>query len=243
MTTSTSTRLFLALVVIAGLTVVGASLLHPSSTGPVRFAAFLLVACLAARLKVKLPGLTGTMSVNLPFILVAVAQMGAAEALAIAYMSTFVQCLPRNQRKFKLMQVLFNCSTMALAVGATRLLYNSQELGRAVGSNSLLLAIAAAGYLLANTLPVAIIISLTESKNVVRTWAGIFQLSFPYFVLSAGVAGVVLTLSATIGWQVPVAVLPIMVGVFQSYKRYFSGIPLTAALEAGAKKSAASVAS
>jgi hypothetical protein len=48
------------------------------------------------------------------------------------------------------------------------------------------------------------------------------QLSFPYLVASAGIAGVALTLAQGIGWQVPLAVLPIMAGIFLSYRRYFA---------------------
>jgi hypothetical protein len=56
-----------------------------------------------------------------------------------------------------------------------------------------------------------------------------FQLSVPYYLGSAGVAGVALTVSTRLGWEVPLFVLPLMLGVFYSYKRYFS---VTAAVEA-----------
>jgi hypothetical protein len=49
-----------------------------------------------------------------------------------------------------------------------------------------------------------------------------FQLSYPYYLGSAGVAGVTLTISTQLGWQLPVLVLPLMLGVFYSYRRYFS---------------------
>ena len=86
------------------------------------------------------------------------------------------------------------------------------------------LAVAAAGYALANTVPVAIVIGLTETVSMLRTWLEMLQLSFPYLVASAGIAGLTLTLTQEIGWQVPLAVLPIMAGIFQSYKRYFATV-------------------
>ena len=184
-----SARIFIALVILAGFAVLGNAVIHANSTDMVRLVVFLVVTCVAARFKVKLPGLTGTMSVNLPFILVAVAEMNAAEALTIACFSTLIQCLPRAQKKFNLVQAIFNFSNMALAVGATRLLFAGPTLGAHIGSRSLLLTAAAAGFFVVNTMPVAIVIALTESKNALRTWVGIFQLSFPYFVASAGIAG------------------------------------------------------
>jgi hypothetical protein len=218
---SFSARMFVALIVISGLLLFGDAVLNAKSMPTARFAAFLLVACVAARLRIKLPGITGTMSVNLPFILVAAAEMNTAEALAVGFISTFFQCWARG-KKFKVMQVAFNCSAIALAVAATRLIYQSPSVASVVSTPALRLALAAAGYALANTIPVAIVIGLTESVNTLRTWLEMLQLSFPYLVASAGIAGLTLTLTQEVGWQVPLAVLPIMVGIFQSYRRYFA---------------------
>jgi hypothetical protein len=213
--------MFVALIVISGLLLLGDAVLNAQSMPTVKFLAFLVVACVAARLRIKLPAVTGTMSVNLPFILVASAEMKPAEALAIGFISTFFQCLAAG-KKFKVMQVAFNCSTITLAVAATRLIYAAPSVASVVSSPSLRLAVAAAGYALANTVPVAIVIGLTEAASVLRTWLEMLQLSFPYLVASAGIAGLTLTLTQGIGWQVPLAVLPIMAGIFQSYKRYFA---------------------
>ena len=218
---SFSARMFVALIVISGLLLLGDAVLNAKPMPTAKFLAFLLVACVAARLRIKLPGVTGTMSVNLPFILVAAAQMNTAEALAIGFISTFFQCLGKG-KKFNLVQTAFNCSTITLAVAATRLIYAAPSVASAVSSPSLRLAIAAAGYALANTVPVAIVIGLTEAASILRTWLEMLQLSFPYLVASAGIAGLTLTVTQEIGWQVPLAVLPIMAGIFLSYRRYFA---------------------
>lgn len=218
---SFSARMFVALIVISGLLLLGDAVLNAKSMPSARFAAFLLVACVAARLRIKLPGITGTMSVSLPFILVAAAEMNAAEALAIGFISTFFQCLAKG-KKFNGMQVAFNCSTITLAVAAARLIYAAPSVASVVSSPALRLAVAAAGYALANTVPVAIVIGLTETVSTLRTWLEMLQLSFPYLVASAGIAGLTLTLTQEIGWQVPLAMLPIMAGIFQSYRRYFA---------------------
>lgn len=218
---SFSARIFVALIVISGLLVLGDAVLNAKQVPTAKFLAFLSVACVAARLKIKLPGVTGTMSVNLPFILVAAAEMKIAEALAIGFISTFIQCLAKG-KKFNAIQVAFNCSTITLAVAATRLIYAAPSAASAVGSPALRLALAAAGYAMANTVPVAIVIGLTEGVSMLRIWLEMLQLSFPYLVASAGIAGLTVTLSQEVGWQVPLAVLPIMMGIFQSYRRYFA---------------------
>ncbi len=218
---SFSARIFVALIVISGLLVLGDAVLNANAMPTAEFLAVLSVACVAARLRIKLPGVTGTMSVNLPFILVAAAQMNTAEALAVGFISTFFQCLAKG-KKFNVMQVAFNCSTITLAVAATRFIYVAPSLASMVSSPALRLALAAAGYALANTVPVAIVIGLTEARSILRTWLEMLQLSFPYLVASAGIAGLTLTVTQQIGWQIPLAILPIMAGIFLSYKRYFA---------------------
>jgi hypothetical protein len=220
--------MFVALIVISGLLLLGAAAVKAKSVPSVRFVAFLVAACLAARLKIKLPGVTGTMSVNLPFILVAAAEMGSGEALAVGFISTFVQCLPKG-KKLNLVQTAFNCGTITLAVAAARFIFASPSVASVIGSPSLRLGVVAAAYALANTIPVAIVIGLTEGASTLRTWWEMLELSFPYLVASAGIAGVTLTVGQEEGWQVPLAVLPIMVGIFHSYRRYFAA---TAASEA-----------
>src|SRR5215467_7513332 len=121
---SLKARAFITLVVVLGLCVLGMAIANADAITPARFAAFLIVACLAARLKVKLPGVTGSMSVNLPFILVAAAEMSLVEALIVGCCSNLVQCLPRKGgKKFNPVQAAFNFSTMALAVGTTYWIY------------------------------------------------------------------------------------------------------------------------
>jgi len=230
---SSISKIFLALIILSGIAVLANAVVQasPQSGNRVGFWSFLVVACLAARLRVKLPGLTGTMSVNLPVILVAVAEMGFLQAVAVACLSTLVQCA---SQKFKLEQVVFNFCNMALAVSAARMIFAEPSLSRMVTSQAVLLAFSAAVFFLVNTIPVAIIIALTEGKNALKIWGEIFQLSFPYFVLSAGIAGMALAAAERFGWEVLLLILAIMFGVFHSYKRYFGSNVEKAPLAAGA---------
>ena len=221
---SLSARVYIALIIVSGFLLLGDAVLNAPSLPKVRFVVLLVLAVLAARLRVKLPGLTGTMSVNLPFILLATALTGTAEALTVGFVSTFAQCLPRSRRKFNAMQITFNCCAIMLAVGAARWIYASPEIAAVIASPALRLAVAAAGYFLANTVVFSLVISLTEPVNLLRTWAEMFQLSFPYLVASAGVTGLALLVGQEYGWQVPLVLLVIMLGVFHSYRRYFAAI-------------------
>ena len=58
--------------------------------------AVLALAAATSRMKIKLPGIDGNMSVNLPFLLMAVVNLSALEAVLIACVSTIVQCWPKS---------------------------------------------------------------------------------------------------------------------------------------------------
>lgn len=219
---SLKSKIFITLVVTLGVAVVIHAFSRWSTTNWTEFLVLLVVGIIASRLRVTMPGVTGTLSVNLPFILIAVAAMSTAEALLVGCLSTLAQCLPRSQQKFNWIQGSFNFANMALAVGATRLLYDSSALQSVIHSHSLLLAVAAVGFYLVNSVPVAIVMALTEHRSAWKAWMTMVQLSYPYYLASAGVAGMVLTASVHIGWPVPVLMLPFMAGMFYSYQRYFS---------------------
>jgi hypothetical protein len=82
--------------------------------------AVLALAAATSRMKVRLPGINGNMSVNLPFLLLAVVNLSALEAVSIACTSTLVQCWPASPRKFKPERMIFNVSMMAFARATVR---------------------------------------------------------------------------------------------------------------------------
>jgi hypothetical protein len=194
---------------------------------PLHYAQFVVIFALsliASRLKVKLPGLNGNMSVNLPFILIAAVQLSMFETLIIALASTAVQCFPKDGGRPRAVQMLFNVSTMAVALGMGHWILQQAFVTRAWTSPSILLSLAAAGFFLFQTVPVAIIISLTEGPNMVKVWASIFHLSFPYYVASAGITSMVTSASRLVGWQIPLLVLVVMYAIYRSYQHYFGRI-------------------
>jgi hypothetical protein len=236
-----SAQIYIALIVVSGLLLLGEAVRRVQTLPSAGFILLLALATLASRLRVKLPGVTGSMSMNLPFVLLAVALTGTAEALIVGFVSTFAQSLPREMRKLNWTQIAFNCCALTLAVGAARAVYGSAEVASLVALPPLRLAVAAALYFLVNTIAVAVVISLTEAVNVVRTWMEMFQLSFPYLAVSAGVAGLALLLGQEVRWQVPLAVLAIMLGIFYSYRRYFAATASQAVMEVPMKAASAAL--
>ena len=204
--------------------------------------AVLALAAATSRMKVNLPGINGNMSVNLPFLLMAVVNLSALEAVAVASVSAVVQCWPKSQTKFRPEQMLFNVSMMAFAASVANLIWNAGWLGKTVwASEPLMLASATAAFFLGQTAPVAGIIKVAEGAAMRRIWLGIAQLSFPYYVLSAGVTSMVNLVNHHFGWQAALVVFPVMYGIHRSYRLYFGGnaeVARTAPLQKSASASA-----
>jgi hypothetical protein len=204
--------------------------------------AVLALAAATSRMKVKLPGIEGNMSVNLPFLLMAVVNLSAVEAILIASVSTVVQCWPQQSKKFRPEQMLFNVSMMAFAASMANLIWNANWLGKASWSSlPLTLSAATAAFFLGQTVPVAAIIKLTQSTSMRRAWMSIVELSFPYYVVSAGVTSMLTLVSHRFGWQAALVVFPVMYGIHHSYRLYFGRVsealrtpPLARAASAGA---------
>jgi len=185
--------------------------------------ALLALAAATSRMKVKLPGIDGNMSVNLPFLLLAVVNLSAVEAVVIACVSTVVQCWPQAGGKFKADQVVFNVSMMAFATSVANLIWNAGWLGKgAWTSEPLMLASATTAFFLGQTASVAGMLKLAEGAAIRRVWLRIVQLSFPYYVLSAGMTSMINTVSHHLGWPVVLIVFPVMYGIHQSYRLYFA---------------------
>jgi hypothetical protein len=194
--------------------------LHPSYA-----LALLALSAATSRMKIKLPGIDGNMSVNLPFLLMAVVNLSALEAVLIACASTIVQCWPKSGSTFKPEQMVFNVSMMAFATSAANLIWNAGWLGKgAWASEPLMLASATAAFFLGQTAPVAGILKLAEGAAMRRVWLSIVQLSFPYYVVSAGMTSMVNLASHHLGWPASLVVFPVMYGIHRSYRVYFGRV-------------------
>src|SRR6202451_2099904 len=216
---STRTKLFVGIAVSLGVLVLCYALWHWQSADLTRFACYLAVAILASSLKVQLPGIDGTMSVNFLFILLGVMELSLPETLLIGCMATLVQSVWNARNRLDPVKVLFNVFMM---VNASALCYASYHgLDARMGRNRpILLLVAALVFFLANTLPVSIVISLTEGKSSRKVWKECYFWSFPYYLVGAAAVGLVGIVNRSAGWETSLLVLPLIYWVYRSYRLY-----------------------
>jgi putative nucleotidyltransferase with HDIG domain len=179
-----------------------------------RFLSFLAATVFASVLKVRLPGVDGTISVNALFILVGIVNLSLPEALALGVVSIFVQCTWR--RPSKPVQVLFNVCSMATAVYVTARVY---EYSHSHLPEPASLGLLAASYYFANSFPIAGVIGLSEKKSVFKVWAGCRWL-LPYYVVGASMAWLIATMPRSIQWELPIICLPLVYLVHRSNRTH-----------------------
>ena len=217
------TKAFIGFMVMAAAAAIANAVLHGHSWHPYLALTLLAVAMATSRMKVTIPGINGSMSMNLPFLILSVITLSATESILIACASSAIQTLPKDGSKLKPVRLLFNVSMMAFSCGAAGLIFHLGVLER-LGwvSTPLLLTGATATFFFGQTLPVSVIVALTDGGAIRRVWSNVAQMSFPYYVVSAGVTSMVSSAGHYIGWLAALALLPVMYGVYRSYRLYFA---------------------
>lgn len=212
--------MFIGATASTGIVVLAYSFLHWQSQDFMRFACYLAVAILASGLKVQLPGIDGTMSVNFLFILLGVLELSLPETLAIGCTATLVQSVWQARKRLDPVKVLFNVAgMMANASYLTYFAYH--RLAAHYGSNKpILLMIAALVFFFANTLPISLVIAMTEGKSSRKVWSECYFWSFPYYLVGAAAVGLVGIVNRSAGWQTSLLVLPLIYWVYRSYRMY-----------------------
>ncbi len=221
---SLSGRLYITLITLAGAGTLIMGLRRPGIADLSGFTALLALAVITSRFKVKLPGMKASMAVNLPFLLLASTQTGLLPTLLIALAATVVQCMALKLSTGKLVQMMFNVSAVLLAITSA---YGVQHRLHLAGlSSAALFVLGAAAYLVVNTALVAGVVCLAGEQPLLRTWTDIFTLTYLYYVLSAGIVAV--TMSIGLSVVVLLVSLVVVYGAYRSFQLYFdtmSGMP------------------
>ncbi len=218
-------KIYIALIVTLGFAVLAGCLIFRAEFPDLpRYYSYLLLAVLASTMKVRLPGITGTMSVNFLFVLIGIADFTLAETLTMGCLAILTQCLWRTKRTPRPVQVVFNVAALAASIAAAyQVSHYAMALAHAE-SLSAMLALAACVYFLSNTLLISGVLSLLEGKPLSKIWQQCYLWSFPYYLVGSAIAGLVTVSSRAIGWQGSLLVLPLMYLVYTFYRLYLARV-------------------
>jgi len=213
-------RAYIALVIAVGAAALGHGFLLWNPQDLPRFLCYLALAALASGLKVRLPGVTGTMSVLFLFLLAGIVELGLPETLIIGATGSLIQSFWHAKVRPRAVQVVFGVANVAFAITAAHFAYHSPLLLGSFFQAPIRLALAASVFFVTNTFPVAAVITLTEGKPLRQVWSYCFFWSFPYYLVGAAIVGMVSFANRMPDWPAGLLILPVMYVIYRSYHRY-----------------------
>jgi putative nucleotidyltransferase with HDIG domain len=171
-------------------------------------------------MKVSLPGVTGTMSMNFLFVLLGIAELSLSETMVMGCLAMLVQSLLHTRHRPRPVQVLFSVASMACSIAAAHAAYHSQLARFNVLEQPLMLLAAAGVFFFTNTFSIALVIALTEGKRAWAVWRDSYFWSFPNYLVAAAVAWMISAASHLVGWQSSLLLLPILYVIYRSQSVY-----------------------
>ena len=212
--------LFITLVVSTGGWLLLRSFDGWSPTEPLHFLFYFVIAIFASLLKIALPTVNGSMSINFFFILIGLVDLSLPETMVIACAGVVVQNLLRTRQPAKLHQVLFNAATIAIAVTASFGVYHSARMAEMNLGMPILLGVAACVCFVLNTLSIALVVAMAEERQAWRIWRDCYFWCFPYYLGGSCVAWLISSLKQQLHWEASLLILPVLFFVYRSYRLY-----------------------
>jgi hypothetical protein len=221
---SKKATIFIGLTIAVGTVFVGDSVTRDSSFDNLSvYIWYFALALLTSALKVRLPGIAGTISVNFLFVLISTAVFSFSETVILAGAASLVQSFWKARRRPRFVQVAFNVAALAVSSGIAYRAAHSLADGRE-NSTLLLLPLAACFYFTSNTLLVSGVLSLIDSKPLLHVWKQCYLWSFPYYLVGAAIAGLIVLCATAMGWAIPLLILPLMFMVHIFYRTYVARV-------------------
>ena len=218
--TNRRAMVYIAVVILTGAAVLYHGMSHWSTQDWTRYVSYLAIALLASGMKVTLPAVTGTMSMNFLFVLIGIAELSLSETLTMGCIGMLVQTTVHVKKRPKPVQVIFNVASMACSIEVAYDIYHATLISGGSLEAPLRLLLAAATFFVINTLSIAIVIGLTESKQILSVWRDSYFWSFPNYLVGAAVAWIVNAASRLLGWQTSLLLLPILYVIYRSHSLY-----------------------
>jgi putative nucleotidyltransferase with HDIG domain len=181
------------------------------------FFVYLLAILLSSRMKVAMPKTNGTMSVNFPFVLLGIVQLSPLQVIALAVASVIAQCRIKVVKSFTVVQMIFNVANVTTATVLACFVY-TRSLHIVRGEVAPALTIAATAYFLANTVPLALVLSCESESSPFKLWGQEFPWYFPFYVVGAILAFLADFVGIHFGWMTSLLIIPMVYTVYRAYR-------------------------
>ncbi len=217
------TKVYLAIVLAAGTGTIALAFGHWRSDDPVRFAVFILLFAIAATLKGRVPGITGTFSPVFFFSLLGSAILSFPELAIASALGGIVQCTLKQTRRPSLIQVCFNAANLVLST-ATGFVFIQRLLpGLNQQPQLLCFLLGAAVFYVVNTGLVSVVLTLFERGSLTRIWNHWCVGSLPYYLVGALIVGAAVSAHSATTFAAAILISPPMLLVTIYYRLWLRG--------------------
>jgi hypothetical protein len=214
----TKAKLYITVIVALGFALLIGSLASSAGfTNVDQFLALAALACIASTLKVRVPGVQGSMSVGFVFLLVGAAELTLPQTLLMAGASALIQLFWRPKTRPKMIQIPFNMATLMLASGVA---WETAHLVPAQPWTPIALIPAAAVLFALNSALVAVVLGLLKDQPFKAIWRHCNLWIFPYYVGGAVIAGIVGAWSQAADWRASLLMVVPLYLMYLYYSEY-----------------------
>jgi signal transduction histidine kinase/CheY-like chemotaxis protein len=214
-----SAKVYIAFVTTSGVAVAMRAALTSQGHRPFLWTMVTIAAIAGSLLKVKLPGILGTISVGHVFTLLAVVELSPSETILTGTVAVLAQLLWRPKQRPRLFLLAFNAAVIVLTVAVASLAYRVPLPSGLPAEMVLRLGLSATAYFLVNSSLIMTVIALTEASPAWKVWQD-FAWSFPNYLLGASLVAAFERLKPLIGAEVVLLILPVAYGIYRYYRLY-----------------------
>jgi diguanylate cyclase (GGDEF)-like protein/putative nucleotidyltransferase with HDIG domain len=214
-------RLFIALIGLAGLAGMAATFRGWSPEPQPRFVVYLILALAISGMKVSFPGAQGSISSSFVLVMLSLMELTLPQTLFLAVASVAAQNCWRAKGRVKLVPLLFNMACVVLAVLAAIWVYRKPWFMNLPEGELLRLTLAGVTYFIANIVPIAIVVALTEGQSIQTVIRSFSDWTFCYYLVGVSLAEIMHRASGRLGWTFTLALLPPVYLIYRSVRLYF----------------------
>ena len=215
-------KTYIALVILSGAALLAFAAASWPALGLRQFAIYCGLAALASTLKVRIPGMEGTVSPNFVFLLLAMTACSFSEVVVISLVAALVQSLWAVAKRPRLVQVAFSAATLVVSSAAAYWLshlFTAPGMGTAGDSSVPFVLLAGSVYFPLNSVMVSIVVGLVSQQPFRQVMARCYEWVFRHFM--GGILFAALISSAYVpamAWKGALVLLPAVVLAFSYYR-------------------------
>ena len=188
----------------------------------IKFGAFLAISIISAGARVRVPGVTGPLSLSFFFVLLGLVELTPSETILLACGVALVQCYWNQPRRPSIAFATVQVALMVVSAGAAERVYHSAWFEFSNVDTAYRLALATLTMYLMNTAPIAKWTAITENKPFAAVWLGSSFWSLPHYLAGAGIARAVSSVAHYVGWQTVLLTGPVVYLIYRSYRLYLN---------------------